>query len=33
MRRAGVDAHRITTDQNLPAALVEMVRLSGRRRR
>ena len=33
MRRAGVDAHRITTDQDLLAALVEMVRHSGRRRR
>jgi uncharacterized protein (DUF58 family) len=33
MRRAGVDAHRITTDQDLLAALVDMVRLSGRRRR
>jgi uncharacterized protein (DUF58 family) len=33
MRRAGVDAHRIATDQDLLAALVDMVRLSGRRRR
>jgi uncharacterized protein (DUF58 family) len=33
MRRAGVDAHRITTDQDLLAALIDMVRLSGRRRR
>jgi uncharacterized protein (DUF58 family) len=33
MRRAGVDAHRITTDQDLLAALVDMVRRSGRRRR
>jgi uncharacterized protein (DUF58 family) len=33
MRRAGVDAHRITTDQDLLGALVGMVRLSGRRRR
>ena len=33
MRRAGVDAHRITTDQDLLAALVGMVRSSGRRRR
>jgi len=33
MRRAGVDAHRITTDQDLLGALVEMVRHSGRRRR
>jgi uncharacterized protein (DUF58 family) len=33
MRRAGVDAHRITTDQDLMAALVDMVRRSGRRRR
>jgi uncharacterized protein (DUF58 family) len=33
MRRAGVDAHRITTDQDLLAALVGMVRTSGRRRR
>ena len=33
MRKAGVDAHRITTDQDLLAALVDMVRLSGRGRR
>jgi uncharacterized protein (DUF58 family) len=33
MRRAGVDAHRITTDQDLLSALVGMVRTSGRRRR
>lgn len=33
MRRAGVDAHRITTDQDLLAALVDMVRVSGRVRR
>jgi uncharacterized protein (DUF58 family) len=33
MRRAGVDAHRITTDQDLLAALVDMVHRSGRRRR
>jgi uncharacterized protein (DUF58 family) len=33
MRRAGVDAHRITTDQDLLGALVGMVRTSGRRRR
>ncbi len=33
MRKAGVDAHRITTDQELLAALVDMVRLSGRGRR
>jgi uncharacterized protein (DUF58 family) len=33
MRRAGVDAHRITTDQDLLAALVDLVRQSGRRRR
>ena len=33
MRRAGVDAHRITTDQDLLAALLDLVRLSGRRRR
>jgi len=33
MRRAGVDAHRITTDQDLLSALVDMVRRSGRRRR
>ena len=33
MRRSGVDAHRITTDQDLLAALLDMVRRSGRRRR
>lgn len=33
MRRAGVDPHRITTDQDLLAVLVGMVRRSGRRRR
>jgi uncharacterized protein (DUF58 family) len=33
MRRAGVDQHRITTDQDLLAVLVGMVRRSGRRRR
>jgi uncharacterized protein (DUF58 family) len=33
MRRAGVDAHRISTDQDLLAALVGLVRGSGRRRR
>ncbi|BEL12103.1 DUF58 domain-containing protein [Actinoplanes sichuanensis] len=33
MRRAGVDAHRITTDQDMLATLVDMVRRSGRRRR
>jgi uncharacterized protein (DUF58 family) len=33
MRRAGVDAHRVTTDQDMLAALVDMVRGSGRRRR
>jgi uncharacterized protein (DUF58 family) len=33
MRAAGVDAHRITTDQDLLGALVDMVRLSGRARR
>jgi uncharacterized protein (DUF58 family) len=33
MRRAGVAAHRITTDQDLLAALVDMVRSSGRGRR
>ncbi|MFC4068209.1 DUF58 domain-containing protein [Actinoplanes subglobosus] len=33
MRKAGVDAHRITTDQDMLAALVDMVRRSGRRRR
>ena len=33
MRRAGVDAHRITTDQDLLAALVGLVQHSGRSRR
>jgi uncharacterized protein (DUF58 family) len=33
MRRAGVDPHHITTDQDLLAALVDMVRRSGRSRR
>jgi uncharacterized protein (DUF58 family) len=33
MRKAGVDAHRITTDQDLLAALVSMVQRSGRERR
>jgi uncharacterized protein (DUF58 family) len=33
MRRAGVDPHRITTDQDLLAALLDMVRQSGRGRR
>jgi uncharacterized protein (DUF58 family) len=33
MRRAGVDPHRITTDQDLLAVLIGMVRRSGRRRR
>jgi uncharacterized protein (DUF58 family) len=33
MRKAGVDAHRITTDQDMLDALVDMVRRSGRRRR
>jgi uncharacterized protein (DUF58 family) len=33
MQRAGVDPHRITTDQDLLDALVGMVRRSGRRRR
>ncbi|MEU4239832.1 DUF58 domain-containing protein [Actinoplanes sp. NPDC026619] len=33
MRKAGVDAHRITTDQDLLAAMVDMVRRSGRVRR
>ncbi|WP_067494363.1 DUF58 domain-containing protein [Actinoplanes sp. TFC3] len=33
MRRARVDAHRITTDQDLLGALLGMVRSSGRRRR
>jgi len=33
MRRAGVDPYRITTDQDLLAVLVDMVRRSGRRRR
>lgn len=33
MRRAGVDAHRLTTDQDLMAALVDLVRRSGKARR
>jgi uncharacterized protein (DUF58 family) len=33
MRRAGVDPHHVTTDQDLLAALVAMVRRSGRSRR
>jgi uncharacterized protein (DUF58 family) len=33
MRRAGVDAHRIATDQDMLLTLVDMVRRSGRRRR
>ena len=33
MRRAGVDPHRVTTDQDLLAALLDMVGKSGRRRR
>jgi uncharacterized protein (DUF58 family) len=33
MRRAGVDARRLTTDEDLLAALVDLVRHSGRRRR
>ncbi|KUL21752.1 DUF58 domain-containing protein [Actinoplanes awajinensis] len=33
MRRAGVAAHRITTDQDLMAALVQMVHTSGKGRR
>ncbi|GIF10152.1 DUF58 domain-containing protein [Actinoplanes teichomyceticus] len=33
LRRAGVAAHRITTDQDLMAALVQMVRAAGRGRR
>ncbi|WP_326557345.1 DUF58 domain-containing protein [Micromonospora sp. NBC_01796] len=33
MRQAGVDAHRITTDQDLPATLLDLVRRSGRRSR
>jgi uncharacterized protein (DUF58 family) len=33
MRKAGVDAHRITTDQDMMAALVTMVQRSGRARR
>jgi uncharacterized protein (DUF58 family) len=33
MRRAGVDGHRITTDQDLLSALVDMVRRSGKVRR
>jgi uncharacterized protein (DUF58 family) len=33
MRRAGVEAHRISTDQDLVGAFVNLVRLSGRGRR
>jgi uncharacterized protein (DUF58 family) len=33
MRKAGVDPHHVTTDQDLLAALVDMVRRSGRNRR
>ncbi|GAA0896158.1 DUF58 domain-containing protein [Virgisporangium aurantiacum] len=33
MRRAGVTAHRVTTDQDLARVLVDMVRRSGARRR
>ena len=33
LQQAGVTAHRITTDQDLAAALVDMVRRSRRRRR
>jgi uncharacterized protein (DUF58 family) len=33
MQRAGVDPHRVTTDQDLLAVLIGMVRRSGRRRR
>ncbi len=33
MRHAGVDAHHVSTDQDMIAALVGMVRRSGRRRR
>jgi uncharacterized protein (DUF58 family) len=33
MRQTGVTAHRITTDQDLARALIDMVRLSGWRRR
>jgi uncharacterized protein (DUF58 family) len=33
MRKAGVDPHHVTTDQDLLAALVDMVRRSGRSRR
>jgi uncharacterized protein (DUF58 family) len=33
MRRAGIDAHLVSTDQDVIAALVGMVRRSGRRRR
>jgi uncharacterized protein (DUF58 family) len=33
MRRAGIDPHHVTTDQDLLAALVDMVRRSGRSRR
>lgn len=33
MRQAGVTAHRVTTDQDLPQVLIEMVRRSGAGRR
>ncbi|XVU26681.1 DUF58 domain-containing protein [Actinoplanes sp. CA-054009] len=33
MRKAGVAAHQVTTDQDMLAALIDMVRTSGRRRR
>ncbi|MFF5085509.1 DUF58 domain-containing protein [Actinoplanes sp. NPDC000266] len=33
MRKAGVAAHRVTTDQDMMAALIDMVRTSGRGRR
>jgi hypothetical protein len=33
MRKAGVGAHRITTDQDMLTALVDLVRLSGREHR
>jgi uncharacterized protein (DUF58 family) len=33
MRRAGVDAHQVATDEDLITALLDMVRRSGRRRR
>jgi hypothetical protein len=33
MRRAGVTAHRVTTDQDLLQALIDMVRRSRRVRR